>query len=122
MSRVEPLIVDALQDLIIKDTLYPNGTPDWQIDTGMATPLNITGQTYEFVVHESIGDGLYLRRYDTLTGGCTIPVGTDGMLITTIPLADLQALGPGDFVYYVRRIDAGTNAVMTKGDFSIVSV
>ena len=123
MSRAIDIEVDALQDLVLVDTLYPDGTPDDAIDLGTAVPDNITGRSYEVVIHESIGDGLMLKQYTTAPGGgCTIPVGTDGVLLTTIPEPDLALLGPGDFVYYIRRTDLGAMSVVTKGDFSIVAV
>lgn len=121
MARVIDLEVDALQDLLLKDVLYPAGTSDSDIDTGHATPDNITGRQYEVVIHAAPGDGTPLLTY-TVGSGITIPTGTDGLLQTTIPVADLTTLGPGDFVYYVRRTDTGLKSVVTKGKFSVVAV
>ncbi len=122
MSRTENISVDALQDLVLNDTLYPNGTADTAIDHGSATPDNITGRSYEMVIHALLGDGTSLLTFTTGGGGMTIPTGTDGLLVTTISAAALATLGVGDFEYFVRRTDSGASAVVTKGTFSVVAV
>ena len=123
MGRVVNIQVDMLQDLVLKDTLYPLGTKDSDIDRGIATPDNIAGRSYECVIHRAPGDGLQLQRYATSGSGMTFPNGgADGQVWTAVPLADLQSLGPGDFVYYIRRTDAGVATVVTKGEFSLGAV
>src|SRR5579872_56875 len=109
MSRVIDIVEDMLQDLVLKDTLYPPGTSDADIDSGVAVPDNISGRSYECVIHRTPGDGASLKRYTTdPSGGMTFPnAGTDGQVWTTIPLADVTTLGAGDFVYYIRRTDGG---------------
>ncbi len=110
-TELECRLVERLQ---VTDIVTVDGTK-------RGAPVNISGWGLKAVIHKV---GNYtdppLLTYSTAGGAITIPTGTDGILIFTVPLADVQTLGVGDFEWYVSRVDPGSEADLTTGAFSIL--
>jgi hypothetical protein len=112
MSVVKNFSCDVNEHLNVTDTVTSDGTP-----TG--TPVNITGQSLVVNVHRNLGDGLPLLTYSTALGTVTIPTGTDGKFLWTMPNADILTLGVGTAFYVAYRVDPGFEVCYTKGKFSV---
>ena len=89
--------------------------------TVTGTPTDITGWAMELVLHPLLNDGVVTKRYTT-GGGITIVDGPGGRARCLIPLADVQTLGVGDWRYFWRRTDPGSEADPTVGVFTILPV
>ena len=85
------------------------------------SPQTMTGWALEFVVRSTAGATTALLT-KTIAGGAIVLSngdGTDDRATVTITDDDTLALGAGEFVYALRRTDAGSEQVLAYGTFVI---
>src|SRR5579872_532949 len=105
---------DYNEAAVLTDIITQDGTP-----TG--TPVDITGWGLLMVIHKTLGDNTPLKSY-TIGSGITVTNAAGGTFTITIPVADVQAIGAGDWQYYIQRTDPGFETDLTKGVFTIRAV
>lgn len=113
-----PMITDLEFDENEKATIRDIQTSD---GTAAGTPTDISGWSLLFVVHSKLGDLAPVKSY-MVGSGISIPTGTDGLSITSIPQPDIAAIGPGRHYYYLQRTDAGHEIDLSRGVFRINKV
>lgn len=102
------------EDLSLPVTIY---------DEDDVTPLNITGQSIEFVAH-SMYSTAPLVTESTALGTITFVNALLGQINVSVPNTDIVAAGmtPADYMFYIKRTDVGGQAVYTIGIWSFLSV
>ena len=114
MPVITELEFDINERAEITDKITVDGTK-------RGAAIDISNWSLKAVIH-AVGAAITdppLLVYTTAANQITIPVGSDGVLVFTIPLADVQSIGVGDFQYYISRVDPGSEANLTKGPFTI---
>jgi hypothetical protein len=128
-----PLTFDIHDSIVLTGQVYQPGSPP-----GLGVAQNITNWSLTFDIHPIDNPNNILKSYFTTTSGgvttssgITIPIGTDGRYIVTIPNSDVVALGNkttaplglGGRVrllgYVAYRTDVGSEAGLSRGPLSI---
>lgn len=84
------------------------------------TPENITGWTMQFTVH-AYGDPNVVYITKTVGSGITISNGPAGELTVTIDDDDVDDMVPGGYEYRLERTTAGSEFIIGRGMYTLLS-
>ncbi|MBM4069628.1 MAG: hypothetical protein FJ271_11855 [Planctomycetes bacterium] len=79
----------------------------------MAPPQEVTGWSMRFQVRDSIGGTIRITK--TVGSGITISDAGRGVCQVALAKADTQALDAQDYVWELRRYDAGNEISLARG-------
>jgi len=110
LAKNQPLSLFKGEDKLIQFTVY-------QADG--ITPQDITGWSISFVAHLVKDDGLTVIT-KTVGAGITLTSPTLGLLTLTLLAADTAGLPPWIYFYRIERTNAGSDTVLSYGDFKLM--
>jgi hypothetical protein len=80
----------------------------------MATPQDITGWSITFAVNDSLGGTNRITK--TVGSGITITDPGRGVIQVAIAKTDTNSLNIQDYVWGLKRTDAGNNVMLARGE------
>jgi hypothetical protein len=83
----------------------------------MAAPTDITGWSISFQVLTALGGTVSISK--SVGSGITIADAARGIVQVTLAKADTNGLGIQDYVWMLKRTDAGFNTVLARGELTL---
>ena len=80
--------------------------------------MNITGFAIQFSLKLTVEDSDLITK--TVGSGITLTDPTNGVLTVTIDDTDTTSLSPGNYVYSLKRTDAGNETTFAIGTITLI--